>query len=563
MKKSIFLAFILAAACGMQAQNIVGDWQGTLKAGPVELRLGLHITKNDKGGLTATMDSLDQGASGIPVSSISLDATKLNFAVEAVHGSYAGVVNPEGSSIHGTWTQGAPLPLDFTRATVPLKTEHKPAPPSDIDGAWMGSPDAGGVKLRIVFHLTNTADGLTATVDSPDQGAMGMPVTSVTRNGSSLTLEMKQLGGRFEGKIDDDRQGITGTWTQSGGTLPLVLKRVKNASELERRRPQNPIRPFPYREEEVRYDNPAAGIKLAATLTIPPGEGPFPSVLLIAGSGPNDRNESLVGHRPFLVLADYLTRQGIVVLRADKRGIGKSGGDLTLATTADFATDAEAGLEYLATRPEVNRRKLGLVGHSEGGEIAPMVAVRNPKVAFLVLMAGPGVRGDEIIVEQGRLISEASGMSHEQAATNAANKRKLFSLIEHQKDATVLDKELRESLAGEVPEGRIEDSVKTLDSPWIRFFIAYDPAVALRKLTCPVLVLNGEKDMQVPPDQNLPAIRKALEAAGNQHFEVDELPGLNHLFQTAKTGLPSEYGEIEETMSPRAMDKIASWILGQ
>jgi pimeloyl-ACP methyl ester carboxylesterase len=286
-------------------------------------------------------------------------------------------------------------------------------------------------------------------------------------------------------------------------------------------------------------------------------------VLLISGSGPNDRDETVFGHKPFLVLSDYLTRRGIVVLRADKRGIGKSTGDLAKATTADFASDAEAGAAYLRSRPEADPRRIGLIGHSEGGTIAPMVAAGDPDVRFIVLMAGPGVPGDQLIVEQKRLIEEAMGVTKEQAAQDAVRQRELYTLVETEKDDAVLEKELRAKQAGQVPEAMMDASIQQLMSPWWRYTLTYDPATALRKVTCPVLVLIGEKDLQVPPALDLPAIKKALEEGGNKHFEIDELPGLNHLFQTAKTGSPTEYAVSEETISPPVLDKIASWILKQ
>jgi len=255
--------------------------------------------QSDNGALKATLDSVDQNANGIPVSSISLKDSKLSLSVDAVHGSYEGKVAADGNTISGTWSQGQPLALDFKRATAPVKTEHEPAKPSDIDGTWMGSLDTGTIKLRIVLHIVNTEDGLTATLDSPDQGAKGLPVTSVKRDGAALKMEAKQLGGVFEGKIAADRSLIEGTWTQGGANLPLVLKPVKDQSELERKRPQNPTKPYPYREEEVSYENKVQNVTLAATLTLPQGKGPFPGVLLITGSGPQDRNESLLGHKPF------------------------------------------------------------------------------------------------------------------------------------------------------------------------------------------------------------------------------------------------------------------------
>ncbi len=548
-----------AATCRAQTP-IVGDWQGTLNPGAGELRLVLHIGKAQDGGLNATLDSVDQAADGIPVTAISLRESKLKLTVDAVHGSYEGTVNKDATEIKGTWSQGQPLDLNFKRMTAPLQTEHKPAPPSDIDGSWIGTLDVGAVKLRMVFHITNTADGLTATADSPDQGATGMPVTAVARNGSSLKLEMKQIGGVFEGKINEDHTSITGTWSQRGNGVPLVLKRVQDKAELERRRPQNPVKPYPYREEEVSYDNKVQGDRLAGTLAIPPGRGPFPAVLLITGSGPQDRDESLMGHKPFLVLSDFLTRKGIVVLRVDDRGVGKSTGDFAAATTADFATDAEAGVAFLKTRSEVDPQQIGLVGHSEGAIIAPMVAARNHDVGFIVMMAGSGVPGDQILVEQTLLISETAGVSKEEAEKHAAEERELLAFVVKEKDSATLKKELHEKLAGKVKEPQLGAQIEALTSPWFRYFLAYDPAIALRKVSCPVLALSGEKDLQVPPKQNLPAIRKALEDGGNKNFEIDELPGLNHLFQTAKTGAPSEYSTIEETISPLALEKISSWI---
>jgi uncharacterized protein len=270
-----------------------------------------------------------------------------------------------------------------------------------------------------------------------------------------------------------------------------------------------------------------------------------------------------MGHKPFLLLSDYLTRKGIAVLRADDRGVGKSTGKFAGGTTADFATDAEAGVAFLKTRSEVDPHKIGLVGHSEGGVIAPMVAARSPDVAFIVMLAGSGVPGDEILPEQTLLIVEASGKSQQEAEKDSAREREIVTLAEQEQDDSILEKKLREQAAGQVPEAQLEAEIKMLTSPWFRYFLTYDPATALRKVTCPVLAINGEKDLQVPPKQNLPAIRKALDEAGNKHFEVDELPGLNHLFQTAKTGAPSEYAEIEETISPVALEKIASWILKQ
>src|SRR5216683_7199878 len=357
MKKLfIIFAFIAATTSLSFSQDIVGDWNGKLTVGQAELRLVLHVTKADDGSLKATLDSIDQGAPGIPVNTITLRDSKLDLTVDAVHGTYDGKVNADASEIDGTWTQGGSLALNFHRGNIAVKPA-KPAKPSDIDGDWLATLDTGMGKLRLLLHLTNTEDGLTATMDSLDQSANGLPVTSIARTGASLKFEMKSIAGSYDGTISADMGTFNGTWTQVDKSFPLAFKRVKNAAELELRRPQNPVKPYLYREEEVSYNNPVAKIQLAATLTIPPGKGPFPAVLLIVGSGPHDRDETLMGHKPFLVLADYLTRKGIVVLRADKRGVGKSGGDYGQAVMADFASDANAGVAYLKTRTEVNPHK--------------------------------------------------------------------------------------------------------------------------------------------------------------------------------------------------------------
>ena len=336
------------------------------------------------------------------------------------------------------------------------------------------------------------------------------------------------------------------------------MKRAADG-KAEVRRPQNPVKPYPYRAEDLQYANPGAGIKLAATLTIPPGKGPFPAVVLITGSGQQDRDESLLGHKPFLVLSDYLTRKGIAVLRSDDRGAGGSGGDFAIATTADFATDTEAAVAYLKTRPEVDPHRIGLIGHSEGGVIAPMVAARNGDIAFIVMMAGTGVPGDRIVAAQVVAGAEAAGMDHESAAKAGEQERRVLDLVEHETDPGALRRKLGAELG--LPPAQIDAAYRQLTSPWYRYFLTYDPAPALRKVACPVLALDGEKDTQVPAKLNLPAIRQALEDGGNRHFEVDELPGLNHLFQHAKTGAFSEYSQIEETIAPEALEKMAAWIL--
>ena len=544
--RPLFLLAVLAAAG--QAQEMTGDWQGTLHTGVNDLHLVLHIAAGPNGTLRASMDSLDQDALGIPISQIAMNDGQLTFTSEAVHGTFSG--KADATSIEGTWTQGDPLPLKWTRAVKP----------SDIDGSWEGTLDAGE-KLRLVLHVTTTRDGLAASLDSPDQGAAAIPVGKIAREGTSLTFEMPDLGARFQGTITADRSLVDGKFSQGGATFPLTLKRPNpNRGADPPRRPQTPTKPYPYPSESVTYRNPGARIELAGTLTIPRGDGPFRAVILISGSGQQDQDETIVGHKPFLVLADYFTRQGIAVLRSHDRGVagpeGKSGGDFAASTTADFATDVESAVAYLKTRPEIDSHKIGLAGHSEGGVIAPMVAARNQDVAFIVMMAGTGLPGGEISVAQAAASLDAAGAGHEAVAQAAAKQRRVVDLFMHESGDA-----LKQKLAAEgIPESTYLPLIR---SPWFRYFLTYDPATALRKVKCPVLAINGEKDVQVPPKLNLPAIRKALQEGGNRHFEIVEFPGLNHLFQHAKTGVVSEYGLIEETFAPEALEKIATWILAQ
>lgn len=444
-----------------------------------------------------------------------------------------------------------------------------------IEGIWQGELKVPGTVLRIVFKVSKNPDGtLTATLDSPDQGATDIPVEEVIFKDNILRLNVKSVGGVFEGKVSEDFLVIEGEWKQSGGAFPLTVKRVDKAVEILR--PQVPKKPYPYIEEEVIYENKDAEITLAGTLTLPSGNAPFPVILLISGSGPQDRNETIYNHRPFLVLADYLTRQGIAILRVDDRGVGESTGDFSQATSVDFASDVLAGIEYLKTRKEINPEQIGLIGHSEGGLIAPMVAVKSLDVAFIILMAGTGLTGEEILYLQGALISRAMGVSEEDIAKNRQFNEKIFSLIKEEKDEKTIEEKLRQMFMADWaelndeeksrigdPEVFLKAQLQSLLSPWLKFFLTYDPKPTLSKVKCPVLAINGEKDLQVPPKENLSAIEEALVAGGNKNFTVKELPGLNHLFQTAQTGLPAEYVKIEETISPVALKIIGDWIFEQ
>jgi uncharacterized protein len=448
----------------------------------------------------------------------------------------------------------------------------------NIEGFWLGSLEVpGGKELRILFNISTNPDGsATATMYSLDQGANGIPVETVNYKNNNLSLEVKSIKGFFEGALKEDGKTIDGKWKQPGSILPLVLNYTVNYTDKSPilHREQDPVKPYPYIEEEVVYENKEAGIKLAGTLTLPRSKGPFPAVMLITGSGQQNRDEEILGHRPFLVLSDYLTRQGIAVLRVDDRGIGGSTGNFSQATTEDFAGDVLAGIEYLKSRKEIDPNRIGLIGHSEGGIIAPLLAIHSPDVAFIVLMAAPGLTGEKISCLQGDLISRAEGASNETIARNDALRKSIYSIIKEEQNNTIAGKKIRKLLKTELANGSTEDqqysneSEAILDaqiqaylSPWMRFFLTYDPKPTLMKVKCPVLAITGEKDLQVPAKENLYVIEKALKAGCNKDYTIKEMPRLNHLFQTAQTGSPTEYANIKETISPTALRLIGNWVL--
>ncbi|HEX3148646.1 MAG TPA: alpha/beta hydrolase [Gemmataceae bacterium] len=454
--------------------------------------------------------------------------------------------------------------LSFAFA-LPLLADDKPTPPKGIEGYWLGTLNAGAIELRIAFHITKKDDKLTATMDSIDQGAKDLKFDSVDFVDGKITLKLAMAKFVYTGKLEADGDAIKGELEQGSLKFPLNLKRQEKAFELKR--PQEPKKPYSYLEEEVTFPSVAKDVKLAGTLTKPKGDGPFPTVVTITGSGPQDRDESLLGHKPFWVLADHLTRHGIAVLRFDDRGVAKSTGKFGTATSKDFADDVAGAVAFLKARKDVG--KIGLIGHSEGGMIAPMVAAEDSTIGFIVLLAGPGTKCDELLYAQGQLLVKAMGGDEKTQARQASLHKKLFPLVKEGADSAKLKaalKELEKDFTDEEKKelAKVQDaaaaSVGALATPWFKFFLNYDPDPTLKKVKCPVLAINGEKDLQVPPKENLAGIEKSLKAGGNMDVTVKEFPNLNHLFQTSKTGLPSEYGKIEETMSLAVLEMIAEWI---
>jgi pimeloyl-ACP methyl ester carboxylesterase len=436
----------------------------------------------------------------------------------------------------------------------------------DITGDWNGILKVQGIQLRVVFHINKTESGYSSTMDSPDQNAKSIPVTVVNYEQPILKLSVSDAGMDYEGTLGADGN-ITGTFKQRELSFPLNLSKTLVEKE-EIVRSQEPVKPYPYVEKEITFENTEAGILLAGTLTLPKEDGNFPAVVLISGSGAQNRNEEVMGHKPFLVIADYLTRNGIAVLRFDDRGTAASTGDFQTATSVDFSTDVEAAVKYLLTRKENNAKHIGLIGHSEGGIIAPMVAARSKDIAFIVLLAGVGIPGNEFLLLQSEVINKASRMREEDLQTVISFDRSIYDLVLQSTHAEELQtnmpariKELIAEHPSIKPERMSEDEfvyslMQQITNPWMYYFLKYNPATALEKVKCPILALNGTKDLQVPAETNLKAIRTALLKGGNKEVTVKELSGLNHLFQECKIGLPSEYGTIEQTFSPIALKEI-------
>lgn len=434
-----------------------------------------------------------------------------------------------------------------------------------ITGDWGGTLKAGPQLLKIVFHISAADSGYVVTMDSPDQGAFGLSASSVEYRESELSVKWDRLKAAFNGKVEGD--SLKGIFVQ--GIFPLALNLGRGDYAL--RRPQEPKPPFPYRSEEVTVYNNQDSATLAGTLTLPEGKGPFPAVVLVTGSGAQNRDEELMGHKPFAVIADYLTRRGIAVLRCDDRGVGGSTGDFAAATTEDFTRDALSAFDYLRIRPEIARKKVGVLGHSEGGTISFMCAAANPEIAFVISLAGAAARGDSLLLTQNRAILKAQGAPDSAADAYVDVLRDIFRLqelfpVEYlQAHSDSLAKVLfpvgpRGSLP--IPMRQNAMTVLTMrQEAWMRYFKRNDPKPYILATRCPVLALNGTKDVQVDAAINLGLIRQYAAESGNKRVTTKAYEGLNHLFQHAVTGSPNEYAQIEETISPEVLADIAAWIL--
>ena len=453
-----------------------------------------------------------------------------------------------------------------TAASLLLATAAAAQAPA-VAGMWQGTIQvAPTTALTAYFDLKGEATALTGTMSVPQQTTKSIPLSNVVVRRDSLLLGAEALHGRFAGKFSADGQQVAGVWFQNGAQLPLTLRRSteKAKAAAAPRRPQTPQAPFPYQSQDLTFPNKKAGFDLAGTLTLPAGKGPFPAVVLVTGSGPQDRNETILGHQPFLVIADYLTRRGFAVLRYDDRGVGQSKGTFKNALTTDFTTDAQAAMAYLRTRPDIRPHQVALLGHSEGGSIVWQAAAQPGGPDLAVALAGPGLPDDAVLLRQQKDLAKANGADSAAIGANFRLSRALFAEL-HRVPASLPTEELTARLAAVAQQqpglnaARAQQLGGTYAAPWMRAFLLTNQAPYLAKIKCPVLALNGTNDLQVAADENLPAIARGLQAAHNRDVTTRALPQLNHLFQTDPAA-KADYGNIEETFAPVALQAIGDWL---
>lgn len=547
-----------------RSASLEGVWTGTLQVGDAQLHLVLHLSKDARGEWHATLDSLDQAVYGMEVSRLAPTQDALHFELASVGAQFQGKILSGHKTIRGVWEQGGSgLPLQFEKRPAGA-ARASAAAISKFEGTWQGAIETGNMRMRLQLHLSHDEQShLIAALDSLDQSIHGIPASQVNEKSNDLKFEISAFGAEYTGTLDATRNKIAGDWSQHGNVEKLDFLRSDRV--LEPRRPQNPSKPYPYKEEEVSFSGSGGNATLAATLTIPQGAGPFPAVVLIGGSGPTDRDETVAGHKPFLLLADSLTRKGVMVLRYDQRGIAQSTGDYAAASMDDFAQDTRAALQYLKSRKEVDAKRLGLIGHSEGGILAALAATRSNEVNWLVLLASPATSGEKTLLRQSELIARTGGLPEEQITRSLEFDRKAYAAVREEKNAAALAKRLsalvdQSGLGASMPPAALQEQIRTMTSPWFRQFLDYDPAPSYEKIKCPVLALNGTRDLQVDSAENVPLLRKAFEASGNKDVTIVEVDGVNHLFQTAQSGSPALYGAIEETMSPEVQTAITNWV---
>ena len=458
--------------------------------------------------------------------------------------------------------------LFFSGVSICQQSETKMLPENQksLAGYWNGKIKAGMMSFTFSIKLWIDDGSLRGSLDSPEQDLENIPVDEIIINNDSIKLIIKAIQRKYHAEIDKNNNLMHGVYIREGQiNFPLDLKKSESAAVL--RRPQMPVKPYPYLEEEIVFINENDGIEISGTLTTPEGEGVFPVVILISGSGAQDRDESAFGHKPFLVIADYLTRNGISVLRYDDRGAGKSKGDHLQATTEINSVDVIYAVRFLQSRKELDGNKIGLIGHSEGTIIAAITAINNPGISYIVLLGAPGISIEENLYLQNALIRMKEGTSENIIEQYNNIQRSIFAIIKEEPDDSIAFEKLRAAytlnrytLLSNEQKRNIDETIKSRLTPYFRDIIKCNPSEILKKVQCPVLAITGEYDLQAPAAQNLPEIERALKSGNNNNYKIIELPGINHMMQTCREGTISEYSEIEETVSPDLLQIMSEWI---
>jgi hypothetical protein len=553
------------AVPALAQDHAVGEWHGDLVTPGGKFTLLIRINRGSSGTLSGDFESLSQApGQKIPLGAIEASDSQLRFRVPSIGASVDATWSEKDQAWTGQYQQGVSLALTLQRgAPAPEKIV------AGLDGQWSGKLKRNDRDLRLILHVTTDKLGTHVRLDSPDLGAYDLPVDQFEHNGRAIRFHIPAVGAQFSGQLDDAQQSFGGTWSRPGQPDTDVNFKRDAAQTSQHLRSQWPLPPASYSSQDVSIPNAlASGVVLTCTLSEPHGPGSglglFPAAILITGSGAQDRDETMYGHKPFAVLADFLTRHGIAVLRCDDRGFAASTGNFDQSTSADFATDANAAFSFLRNRPEINGQAIGFVGHSEGGMIGQIAAASNHDAAFLVMLAGPGTDTEKLILSQRRAEGLSQGFSPEAINHSEPVVRELIRMVQNGAPGRDLKTDLDKALTPDalaaigVQPGQRDAVVAEFSGPWMRYFIKYHPDENLRRLRIPVLALDGSLDQQVPAAENLAAIRRALSA--NADATVVELPGLNHMFQTAHTGALGEYADLEETFAPAAMTLIADWI---
>ncbi len=552
--------------------DLSGSWQGELDAGGTILPLVLHLEEKD-GKQIGSLDSPSQGAYGLPLTKVQFDDDSILIEISGMGIHYEADFRPDSGELVGTFIQGRPMPLTLARTEALAVDGSDSSDPVVITGTWQGLIAIPNTPLTFVLHISHEDGQYSATADSPDQGSMGLSISTVSFESGTVTFTSEDLGIEYEGTLLKDHSAIEGTFKQGGRAFKLIMTR--DAVETTRTpRPQTPEGPFPYQVEVVTVDNQSADLTLAGTLTRPDGQAPLAVAVMITGSGPQDRDETLFRHKPFAVIADYLTRQGYAVLRMDDRGVGESTGDFSVATSEDFVTDIGAGVDYLMSRDDLKsangRHRVGLIGHSEGGMVGPMLGAERDDLAFVIMMAGPGIMIPELLAEQIYLVQTVSGAEEAVISSQRARNQVLFEAIGALPADAPMGDNIRTMMRNDLTatgvtdreqqDTQIDRLLETYDTPWFRFFMAYDPARYLSRIEAPVLAFNGSVDLQVAAESNLAGLRQLFDGSDNPDVTITELAGLNHLFQASETGSISEYARLTESFSTTALSLMHDWL---